>query len=102
MVFEDLYKKTCFLKMTRYQKTCFLKMTRYQKTLFFIKKYLAKKRMFFMVDKTKQKLLFENYECFSKKEKKCLLRNEYICNLSFSNFPGGTWGVHYTGFSCFS
>ena len=25
--------------------------------------------MIFMVDKTKQKLLFENYECFSKKEK---------------------------------
>ena len=25
--------------------------------------------MFFMVDNTKQKLLFENYECFSKKEK---------------------------------
>ena len=24
-----------------------------------------------MVDKTKQKLLFENYECFSKKGKKC-------------------------------
>ena len=24
-----------------------------------------------MVNKTKQKLLFESYECFSKKEKKC-------------------------------
>ena len=24
--------------------------------------------MFFMVDKTKQRLLFENYECFSKKK----------------------------------
>ena len=27
--------------------------------------------MFFMVNKTKQKLLFGNNECFSKKEKKC-------------------------------
>ena len=29
------------------------------------------KRNVFLVDKTKQKLLFENYECFSKKEKQC-------------------------------
>ena len=27
--------------------------------------------MFFMVDNTKQKLLFENYECFPKTKKKC-------------------------------
>ena len=32
-------------------------------------KKLGKENAFFMVDKTKQKLLFENYECFSKKKK---------------------------------
>ena len=41
-----------------------------KKTSVFQKK-LVKKYMFFMVNKTKQKLLFESYECFSKKEKKC-------------------------------
>ena len=46
-------KKTCFLKMT-----CFF----------------SKKHMFFR--STKQKLLFENYECFSK-EKKVL--RAYFC-----------------------
>ena len=37
----------------------------------FFQKNFEKKHMFFVVDKTKQKLLFENYECFSKQEKKC-------------------------------
>ena len=37
----------------------------------FYLKNLAKKHMFIMVDKTKQKLLFEIYECFSKNEKNC-------------------------------
>ena len=54
MVFKDLYKKTRFLKMT----------------CFFFQKNLAQKHVF-MIDKTKQKLLFENYECISKKEKRC-------------------------------
>ena len=58
MVFEDLYKKTCFLKMTSF----------FQKKTCFFQKNLAKKQMFFMVDQTKQKLLLENYECFSKKK----------------------------------
>ena len=63
MVCEDLYKKSMFFKddMFFFQKD----------TVFFFKKILAKKHMFFMIDKTKQKLLFENYECFSNKEKKC-------------------------------
>ena len=55
MVFKDLYKTTCFFS---------------KKTLFLSKK-TWQKHMVFMVDKTKQKLLSENYECFSKKEIKC-------------------------------
>ena len=54
MVFEDLYKKNMFFK----------------DDMFFFKITWQKKYMFFVVDKTKQKLLFKNYECFSKKEKK--------------------------------
>ena len=39
---------------------------------FFQKKAWQKTHiLLFMADKTKQKLLFENYECFSKKEKTC-------------------------------
>ena len=59
MVFKDLYKKHVFLKMTFF----------FQNSVFFKKAW--QKHMFFMVYKTKQKLLFENYECISKKEKKC-------------------------------
>ena len=48
--------------------TCFFSK---KKHCFFFKKKLGKKKhMLFIVDKTKQKLLFQNYECFSK-EKKC-------------------------------
>ena len=39
-------------------------------TCFFSKKKWAKKHTFFMVHKTKQTLLYENYERFSKEEKK--------------------------------
>ena len=33
--------------------------------------FFLKKNTFFVVEKTKQKLLFKKYECSSKKEKKC-------------------------------
>ena len=73
MVFEDLYKKEhAFLKMTCFffpKKHCFSFFLK--KTLLFFKKLGKKKHTFFMIDKTKQKLLVENYECFSKKEMKC-------------------------------
>ena len=61
MVFEDLYKKKHDFKDDIFFS---------KKTCSFFKKNLAKKNTcFFMVDKTKQKLLFENYECFSKEKK---------------------------------
>ena len=40
-----------------------------KKNTIFAWKKTGKKHLFFMVDKTKQKLLFKNYEYFSKKEK---------------------------------
>ena len=60
MNFEDLYKKNMLFKEDMFFP---------KNTAFFSKKAWQKKHMFFMVDKTKQKLLFQNYECFSKKEK---------------------------------
>ena len=72
MVFEDHYKKSCFLKMA----------------CFFFPKKLGKKHIFFIVDKTKQKLLFENYECFSKKEKK--MSRNYFCYRHSNGPPMGT------------
>ena len=68
MVFEDLYKKDMFFKddMFLFQK----------KRCFFLKKLGKENTCFFVVDKTKQKILFENYKCFSKKEKKS---GAYFC-----------------------
>ena len=50
--------------------------------------------MFFIVDKTKQKLLFENYECFSK-EKKCqeliFAEDTYLGPLRVQVHPVQAW-----------